>query len=382
MARLLVISHTEHFLNTDGTVVGLNSTVREIDHLAQLFDSVVHIAMLYKGEVPKQMSPYSAENIRFEPLDALGGPKFLDKLKYLGHMRRIIKTLGIELKNTDYFQFRAPTGIGMFCIPYLMYSANKTRGWFKYAGNWDTSKSPWTYKLQKYFLEHQSKWVTINGQWPNQKSHCISFENPCLTEVDIHEGKKVRELKTFNPREIQFCFIGRLEEAKGFDLFMEAFSQLSSKRKQLIRKILVIGDGPLKEVYEVKKILDLNIEFLGVQGRDEVIRVLNTSDFIILPSHNEGFPKVIAEAVNYGCVPILSNLPASSQYFRHLYNAIVLSSISAAGLLESLNVVFNLSEKEVGDIRRRNTEIIEKFSYKYYLERLNTMFNLSGVLED
>jgi hypothetical protein len=41
--RLLIISHTPHY-HRDGEIVGWGATVREIDHLAALFESVVHIA--------------------------------------------------------------------------------------------------------------------------------------------------------------------------------------------------------------------------------------------------------------------------------------------------------------------------------------------------
>jgi hypothetical protein len=56
--KLVIISHTEHYISSDGAVVGWGPTVREIDHLTQLFDIVYHCAPLYKGQAPQSALPY------------------------------------------------------------------------------------------------------------------------------------------------------------------------------------------------------------------------------------------------------------------------------------------------------------------------------------
>ena len=84
----------------------------------------------------------------------------------------------ILLGHIDYFQFRAPTGIGVYVIPFLtLYT--KTPGWFKYAGNWNQNPAPLGYRIQRRFLKKQNRIVTINGSWDNQPKHCLTFENPC-----------------------------------------------------------------------------------------------------------------------------------------------------------------------------------------------------------
>ena len=47
--KLVVISHTEHFINSQGEVVGWGPTVIEINHLLDLFEEIVHIAVLNKS---------------------------------------------------------------------------------------------------------------------------------------------------------------------------------------------------------------------------------------------------------------------------------------------------------------------------------------------
>ena len=46
--RLLIVSHTPHY-RAAGQLVGWGPTVRELDHLAELFAEVVHVAPVYDG---------------------------------------------------------------------------------------------------------------------------------------------------------------------------------------------------------------------------------------------------------------------------------------------------------------------------------------------
>ncbi len=89
--KLLAISHTPHY-NLNGKIAGWGSTVRELDHLAGLFDELVHLAPLYPGEAPESSLAYSAENIRFRPLRPSGGESLAAKLgilrSYPGYARR------------------------------------------------------------------------------------------------------------------------------------------------------------------------------------------------------------------------------------------------------------------------------------------------------
>ena len=44
---LTIISHTEHFKNVNGEIVGWEPTVREINHLSNIFDLVYHVAPFF-----------------------------------------------------------------------------------------------------------------------------------------------------------------------------------------------------------------------------------------------------------------------------------------------------------------------------------------------
>ena len=52
---LAIISHTEHYVDSAGNIVGWGATIREVNHVASIFDKVYHVAPLYDGKAPSGM---------------------------------------------------------------------------------------------------------------------------------------------------------------------------------------------------------------------------------------------------------------------------------------------------------------------------------------
>lgn len=370
MKTLTIISHTEHYKLPNGTVVGLGSTVTEINHLLNVFDKVYHVAMLHTTLAPPSALPYTSENIELIPLKAVGGQKISDKLSVVWQAPKVISVVRKALNKSDCFQFRAPTGIGVYVIPYLMFFSSK-KGWFKYAGNWNQQNAPLAYRFQKWLLEHQKRHVTINGLWPNQPNQCLTFENPCLSNNDIEKGNRVVENKVFSDDPVNFCFVGRLEEEKGIGLLINAFRSLNEKDTSKVGTIHIVGDGRDIEQYKSDaKDSKLEFHFHGFLSREAVHEIYIKSHVIVLPSASEGFPKVIAEALNFGCLPVVSNVSGISNYIKDGQNGFLLDAISVEGIVTKLQRILNLSEQDYLDLLSFERENIEKFTFDYYNERV------------
>ncbi|TYB77012.1 glycosyltransferase [Bizionia myxarmorum] len=369
MRSLTIISHTEHYQQPDGQIVGLGSTVTEINHLLAIFDTITHVAMLHDGSAPPSALPYSSEKISFIALTALGGTTWRSKIRLIFQAPKIIGIVRRALRGSDYFQFRAPTGIGVFVIPYFILCRSK-KGWFKYAGNWKQEHGPLAYRFEKWLLAHQSRAVTINGFWEDQPDQCLSFENPCLTELEIVAGQDWIQSRTLK-YPIDICFVGRLEAAKGLDLLLEALAELDADQLHKINQIHIVGDGTRMDWYQ-KQAFDLNLPvvFHGYLSRDAVHGVYKKCAILVLPSASEGFPKVVAEALNFGCIPIVSNVSSMSHYIKNGVNGYLMDGLDVASLTVSLQVVLNLKSADYEKLKSTTLESIQRFSYSYYNQRL------------
>lgn len=369
MKVLTIISHTEHYKRADGSIVGLGSTVTEINHLILVFDEIRHIAMLHPSDAPSSALPYNSNNIKFIPIKAIGGTSIKDKLSILVQGPKVIKKIKKSLKDSDYFQFRAPTGIGVYVIPYLMLFTSK-KGWFKYAGNWKQEYAPLAYRFQKWLLKQQRRNVTINGFWDDQLKHCLSFENPCLTDLEIVNGNAIRINKNFS-YPLELCFVGRLEPAKGLDILINAVANLSSEDRLKIKQIHLVGIGEKINDYK-KKISKLKLPFTfhGYLSRNEVHKIYKLCHAIVLPSASEGFPKVIAEAMNYGCLPIVSNVSSISHYVGNNKNGFLIDIINVEGVKDKLLQFLNMSNEDYKLLASLENETLSHFSYNYYNNRI------------
>ncbi len=364
--KLTIISHTEHHKQADGTIVGWGPTVSEINHLAQDFEEIYHIAFLHPGTPPPSSLPYTSSNIKFIPLNPVGGKGMGAKLKVVWSIPGVIATVRRTLKKVDAFQLRTPTGIGVFLIPYLTLFSKK-KGWYKYAGNWNQENPPLGYALQRWMLKRQSRKVTINGKWPEQPKHCLTFENPCLTEEERQEGLIITKNKSFEPP-YTFCFVGRLEDPKGVQRIIDAFGKMGDLDR--VKAIHFIGNGEKSDYYQRQcKELGLPAIFHGFLDRAMVFGIYKEAHFILLPSDSEGFPKVIAEAMNYGCIPLVSDISSIGQYVNHK-NGFLLSPIDEVHLKGLLEQALAENADELKRMALDCYLVASKFTFQNYRNRL------------
>jgi glycosyltransferase involved in cell wall biosynthesis len=99
------------------------------------------------------------------------------------------------------------------------------------------------------------------------------------------------------PREAEvLLLLGRLEEQKGVDSFLELVARLSRNRPNL--QALVVGDGPLRSMLEERRfqlgLLEI-VTFLG--WRKDIGRVMGAADVLVIPSRWEAFGIVNLEAM-------------------------------------------------------------------------------------
>ncbi len=114
------------------------------------------------------------------------------------------------------------------------------------------------------------------------------------------------DLEIYHPvdiiKEYKLIFIGRLAKNKGINLFLEAV-------KKLKVSAIIIGDGPLRNRVR-SKIGDWGlgkyVNFYGwARDSKEIAQLINKSEILIMPSYNEGGPRVVLEAMACG-IPVLA----------------------------------------------------------------------------
>lgn len=110
----------------------------------------------------------------------------------------------------------------------------------------------------------------------------------------------------------KIAHIGRFVEAKNHKFIIKVFSELIKKEKNY--RLFLCGEGPLKnEIENIVKELKIEeyVYFIGV--RDDINKILLSSDLYFMPSILEGLPVALIEAQAAGCECVISdNIPESS----------------------------------------------------------------------
>ena len=142
--------------------------------------------------------------------------------------------------------------------------------------------------------------VLVYGDWPGQSKNIKSFFTATYFEKDKIE---ISERKYDLP--LRFLFVGGLVPGKQPDYALKLIAGLIEKG--FPSEIHVYGDGPeLKNLITRAKDENINTQvfFHGNQTAEQVREAYQKSHFLILASKSEGWPKVIAEAMWWGVIPI------------------------------------------------------------------------------
>jgi glycosyltransferase involved in cell wall biosynthesis len=98
-------------------------------------------------------------------------------------------------------------------------------------------------------------------------------------------------------------FAGRLEPGKGADVLLAAAHRLGERGMRV--SVLLIGEGPLRErLQEQSKATGVTAVFAGRQP--DIAPLLRLCEVVVMPSRQEGFGRVIIEAMACG-VPVVAS---------------------------------------------------------------------------
>jgi glycosyltransferase involved in cell wall biosynthesis len=337
MSRLLIISHTAHY-RRNGDIAGWGPTVREIDQLQPLFDEIVHVAPLHHGPAPDSALPYRSPRIRLRPVAVAGGERLRDKLGILRVYPHYARVILEELAAADAVHVRCPANISLLALLLLAFRRRPGLRWIKYAGNWRPyAGEPRSYALQRYWL--QQRWsgglVTINGRWPGQPPHILSFDNPSLTDEEAAQARLAAAAKELN-RPVQLLFVGALTGAKGAGRVLEIARHL--QKANLAFELHFLGDGPQRPLLEARA-KEFNLQtvvFHGWRPRHELAAYYARAHFVLLPSETEGWPKVLSEAMAYGAVPVASAVASIPQVLAETQAGMALPVTDVAGFAQAI----------------------------------------------
>ncbi len=132
-------------------------------------------------------------------------------------------------------------------------------------------------------------------------------------------------LDTCNKLPIQILYVGTFTARKGVADIIPVAKKLRSKGISF--RFNLVGQGPLMEslVQQVKeKDLENHVSFAGyIGGKSKLQKIYQESDILFLPSHMEGFPRVVYEAMGQHLPIVCTNVGSIPMMLEHKINAMI-----------------------------------------------------------
>ena len=163
--------------------------------------------------------------------------------------------------------------------------------------------------------------------------------------------------------------VGSLKKEKSYDNLIKAFKRISKDFPEY--QLHIAGDGHLKqELKSLAKVEDISekVIFCGNLDKNQLIEKYNTSEFFILSSYTEGFPKVVLEAIFCGCKVVATDVGSISTFLPKEY---VIPDDSVDSLSKYIFKIFNESFYDID-----KKELESKYTW------LNVIQNYERVYKD
>ena len=309
MKQFLIVSYAVH-KQKNGLIFSYAPYVREMNLWLKHVDKVRVVAPLINGDPDPLDMAYVHPQLEFIPIPNLDFTSVASAVKSLCYIPVIFLILFREMGITRHIHLRCPGNVGLLGLVVQMFFPRKYKT-VKYANNCDPrSQQPFSYRIQKTILRNQclsqKMKVLVYGEWNEKSKNIVPFYTASYTKVDRQEIS-IRELNPKVP--LQLLFVGTLTPNKRPHTAIKTVSAL--KRSGIDAHLTLIGDG-----FQYQSLMDLSrnegisdrILFTGKLSPADVVAHFNQSHFLIFMSWSEGWPKVVAEAMWWGCVPVSTDV--------------------------------------------------------------------------
>ena len=176
--------------------------------------------------------------------------------------------------------------------------------------------------------------------------------------------------------EVKFIFLGRIVKAKGIYLIAEALKQLKKYHHQFSFKIYGRGQELTQFLEQLKAMNTLNFEYKGVAKGIEKWQALINADVFLLPSiSGEGLPIAMLEAMQVGCVPVVSDDASITTVVENGVNGFVVKKGNQEELISIIKDILNrrMDLNQISNAAKAT--ILEKYNILQYMKSLTFCYS-------
>ncbi|MFC1626985.1 glycosyltransferase [Patescibacteria group bacterium] len=207
----------------------------------------------------------------------------------------------------------------------------------------------------KVIVTNQAMHKKVNQIIPLSK--LVLLPNGVNTKLFVPKSKPVSTT-------IKVLTIGRLVYQKNLTSLIKAIAKLDRPVE-----LTIVGQGFLeKQLLKLAKELKVNLKHIRSLPHNQLPKLYQSADIFCLPSHHEGSPKVLLEAMACGLPCVVSDKPFSQFIINHKQNGLLVKN-NPLGLYQGIKTVIQNSDLSQKMSLNAHQTILKKFNNKVIINQ-------------
>jgi glycosyltransferase involved in cell wall biosynthesis len=270
---------------------------------------------------------------------------------------------------------------------------NRSRRWVAFHHGYTTTDARmriynqldwWSLQIANQVLTSSEAFVEELERKNVQPDHIHVQHTPIRPFAPVSEHRKAQlrhQLRLNNQTRVLLC-VGRLSREKGHADLVRAFPKMRELAGDLPLRLVLVGEGPERPRIE-ELCRDLNLtDLVTLAGQqDDINPYYGIADVFLLPSHSEGCPNVLLEAMAAGVPVVATAVGGVPEVATNGRDAILVKKCDRDGLaLATFELLRNwqLRERLVSCAR----EIVSRKSPGAYFQSIASVFSQACANRD
>lgn len=217
--------------------------------------------------------------------------------------------------------------------------------------------------------------TTVSNSVASELKIYFGFSNAIVVGNGVDE-KIFKPINNKNKRKY-ILYVGRLSYRKGlFDLLKCA--KIICERYNI--NFFLIGKGELKRKLKDKinkEGLQSKVLFLGYVSRKELVHLYQNATVFVIPSHYEGLPTVILEAMACGLPVVATEIGANKDVINNCKNGLLIPTKSPEKMAEAISTLIEDEELRIKLGKNARKTIQEKFTWDVVTDKVLMTYKLA-----
>tara|TARA_R110001583_G_scaffold8896_2_gene41970 strand:- start:18311 stop:19462 length:1152 start_codon:yes stop_codon:yes gene_type:complete len=370
--RLTLIAHLPH-ISIDGKFYSYEPYVREMNLWSELFESIDLYTEVVYDKPSFAVSPMPS-NITIYDLGITGGGDKKSRLRRFFQTTILPIRLYRIIRKAKYLHFRSP-GYTTFFANVVNYFLKR-----KVVIKWATSFPP------QRAMGKISKWEAnlILKSSDNTQVMCyndISKRNFHFFFPALFSNKELNEISSLQDNtnwedvsQYRFICVGRLHPDKNIELIVRGLRRYIDQTGDNDFQIELIGDGPSRSnIEDLAQHLGIskNLILRGSLPFKEVLHELKNANFLIMPGVNEGWGKVINEALAANCIPIVVSEGNGASVLKQMGSPGLFFEAHENGFSQIIQEAIALSKDKINRFIKVGAEANSSMTLEKFKEKLS-----------